>query len=67
MISANPELDPVEDELELEPPRLPAVTLEALPADELEELLAALDDDREVTGSPGDRLSNDTIVPLIGA
>jgi hypothetical protein len=70
-ISANPELDPLEED-DPEPPRLPAV------AAPLEPPLPELDDDDELleepledppadTVSPGDRLESDAIVPLVGA
>ena len=57
-----------DDDEDDEPPRLPAlVDVEGLEPDEDE--LAELEDDvdPEDTESPGDRLSNETIVPLVGA
>ncbi len=69
-ISANPELELLDDE---DPPRLPAVSLRRwrtpLP-DELEEedeLLEELPDEPADTLSPGVRLDSEAIVPLVGA
>jgi hypothetical protein len=70
-ISANPELEPLDEEPE--PPRLPAVEDPLAP-----EPLLELDDDDELledpldeppadTVSPGLRLESDAIVPLVGA
>ena len=70
-ISANPELDPLDDD-DPDPPRLPAVAAppaaEPLPDeleedDELDELLEEPPD----TVSPDVRLESDAIVPLVGA
>jgi hypothetical protein len=77
-ISANGELELlllVEDDDELEPPRLPAVVPPVVPpVVEVEEEplpaaldVEALDVDPADTVSPGERLESDTIVPLIGA
>jgi hypothetical protein len=78
-ICANGELalpDDDEDELEvLEPPRLPAAVPEAPPPEDPDEDEVPLDvpDANALplepadTVSPGERLANDTIVPLIGA
>jgi len=71
-ISANPELEPLEED-DPEPPRLPAV---AAPPDP--EPLPEPDDDEELpeelleepppdTVSPGVRLESEAIVPLVGA
>jgi hypothetical protein len=78
-ISANGdvELPEVEEDDELEPPRLPAV-VPAVPAPPpVEELdddplldvvdVEALEVDPADTESPGVRFASDTIVPLIGA
>jgi hypothetical protein len=68
------ELPVVEEEDELEPPRLPAVVPLEPPVVELEDdpLLDVLDVgaapvDPADTESPGERLASDTIVPVIGA
>jgi hypothetical protein len=73
MISANPELDPLEDD-EPVPPRLPAVAEPPVPDDPLPELDAEdeLDDEDDPepppdTASPGVRLDREAIVPLVGA
>ncbi len=72
-ISANAELllPELEDEEELEPPRLPAVVapVPLLPELEppLEEPAAALLELPPDTWSPGWRLESETIVPLVGA
>jgi hypothetical protein len=71
-ISANPELEPLDEEPE--PPRLPALADPAAPLpepdpepdeddDELDELPELPAD----TLSPGARLDSDAIVPLVGA
>jgi hypothetical protein len=71
-ISANPELEPLDEE-DPEPPRLPAVAapLAPLPEPELEdvdELLEELSEEPPLdTASPGVRLDSDAIVPLVGA
>jgi len=74
MISANPELEPLEDD-DPELPRLPAVDEPPEPEPPLPEL----DDDEEDeldeedpepppdTASPGVRLDREAIVPLVGA
>jgi hypothetical protein len=75
-ISANPELEPLEEEDEEEdpePPRLPAVEAPPAPAPLPEEL----DDEDELfeeppelpadTESPGVKLESEAIVPLVGA
>jgi hypothetical protein len=71
-ISANAELllPELEDEEELEPPRLPAVVpVPLLPELEppLEEPAAALLEVPPDTWSPGWRVESATIVPLVGA
>jgi hypothetical protein len=78
-ISANGELElpEVEDDDELEPPRLPAAVPPVPPAEEeVDEPLVdvvdavdveALDVDPADTESPAERDASDTIVPLIGA
>jgi hypothetical protein len=73
-ISANGELElpELEDDEELEPPRLPAVAPLWPPVDEVDEDpvvedAEALEVDPAETGSPAERLARDTIVPLIGA
>jgi len=72
MISANPELEPLDDD-EPEPPRLPAVAAPPAPAplpEELEdedELLEELPELPADTASPGVRLDSEAIVPLVGA
>ncbi len=74
MISANPELEPLEDD-EPDPPRLPAVAAppepdEPLPEPELDDEEVELDDDPEPppdTASPGVTLDKEAIVPLVGA
>jgi len=72
-ISANPELEPLdEDDEDDEPPRLPAVAAPPAAAaapedpddDELEE---PLEEPPLDTASPGVRLESDAIVPLVGA
>jgi hypothetical protein len=78
MISTNGEVElaePVLDEdEELEPPRLPAaVPAEPLPVEAEDDPLPELADpdpldvDPAETESPGDRFASETIVPLIGA
>jgi hypothetical protein len=77
-ISANAELEPLDEPLDdedpLEPPRLPAVALppavalallEDVPDDE--PLPDAVDVEPADTVSPGERLASETIVPLVGA
>jgi hypothetical protein len=68
-ISANPELEPLEDELE--PPRLPAVAAPPVAEDDDdddEELDDPLEEDPPLdTESPGVRLDSEAIVPLVGA
>jgi hypothetical protein len=69
-ISANPELEPLEEDPE--PPRLPAVAdpLAPLPEeleDEDELLEEPLEEPPDDTVSPGVRLDSDAIVPLVGA
>jgi len=70
-ISANPELEPLDDESE--PPRLPAVAAPAVPElpDEPEDEDELLEDEPPElpadTASPGVRLESDAIVPLVGA
>jgi len=72
-ISTNAEFEPLDDEDELEPPRLPAVAPPPLaPAplpEELDDepLLAAFDVEPPLTVSPGWRAESDTTVPLVGA
>jgi hypothetical protein len=71
-ISANAELllPELEDEEELEPPRLPAVVpVPLLPELEpaLEEPVVALLELPPDTWSPGWRVESETIVPLVGA
>jgi hypothetical protein len=77
-ISANAELEPLDEPLDdedpLDPPRLPAVALppavalallEDVPDDE--PLPDAVDVEPADTVSPGERLASETIVPLVGA
>jgi hypothetical protein len=67
-ISANVEVELLEDEDEL--PRLPAVVVPVDPLEEEpdeEEFVAVPDVEPADTESPGDRLSSETIVPLVGA
>jgi hypothetical protein len=73
---ANGEVEPaeVEEDEELEPPRLPAVAPVGLLVEELDDdpLLdvadvEALEVDPADTESPRERFASDTIVPLIGA
>jgi hypothetical protein len=75
-ISTNGEVEPaeVEEDEELEPPRLPAadpvgLLVEELDDDPLLEVVdvEALEVDPADTESPGERFASDTIVPLIGA
>ena len=69
MISAKPELE-LEELDELEPPRLPAVTPEPDPEDELDDDPLEDEDPLEPlpdTASPGLKLDSDAIVPLTGA
>jgi hypothetical protein len=75
-ISANGEVEPAEFEadVELEPPRLPAVVPLGPFVEELDDdpLLGVVDVealavDPADTESPRERLASDTIVPLIGA
>jgi hypothetical protein len=75
MISANPELEPLEED-EPDPPRLPAVAAPPDPDAPLElESDEDEDDDEDEdeepdppeTASPGVRLDRDAIVPLVGA
>ena len=74
-ISANGELElpVVEDDDELEPPRLPAVVPPVPPVEEPDEApllevdAVAVEVDPAEMESPGVRLASDTIVPLIGA
>jgi hypothetical protein len=69
MISANPELDPLEED-DPEPPRLPAVADPLPPLPELDDdddELDELPDPPADTVSPGVRLESDAIVPLVGA
>jgi hypothetical protein len=71
MISANPELELLEDE-DPEPPRLPAVAdpvppLPELDDDDDDDELDELPDPPADTVSPGVRLESDAIVPLVGA
>jgi hypothetical protein len=71
-ISAKPELEPLDEELEA--PRLPAVAAppvaplpEPDPDDDDELLEEPLEDPPPDTASPGARLDSDAIVPLVGA
>jgi hypothetical protein len=69
-ISANPELEPLDEELD--PPRLPAVAAPPVAAvpddpDDDDELDEALEEPPLDTVSPGVRLESDAIVPLVGA
>jgi hypothetical protein len=75
-ISANGELelDPLDDDDEPDPPRLPAVAAlpeapRPLPVEELDEELglAAFVLDPADTESPGTRSASEAIVPLVGA
>jgi hypothetical protein len=71
-ISANPALEPLEDEEE-DPPRLPAVAAPPLVAAPLpeepedDELLDELPEPPPDTVSPGVKLESEAIVPLVGA
>jgi hypothetical protein len=68
-ISANPELELLEEEPE--PPRLPAVVPEPVELEEPVELDDELDEDPveepPETVSPGDRLASEAMTPLVGA
>jgi hypothetical protein len=75
-ICANGEVEPaeVEEDEELEPPRLPAAVpapppVEPLDDDPLPDVVdaEALEVDPADTESPGERFASETIVPLIGA
>jgi hypothetical protein len=69
-ISAKVVLDEEELDEEDDPPRLPELVVEVPDEDEPEEdepVDVVDDDDPEDTASPGDRLSRETMVPLVGA
>lgn len=71
-ICANGEVEPVEleEDDELEPPRLPEVDPAPLFVEELDDEVVdveALEVDPADTESPGERFASETIVPLTGA
>jgi hypothetical protein len=69
-ISAKPELDEEELDEEDDPPRLPELVPDVDEPEEPEDdvPLDEFDDDEpEDTESPGERLSSETMIPLVGA
>ena len=69
-ISAKPELDEEELDEEDDPPRLPELVPDVDEPEEPEDdvpLDEVDDDEPEDTESPGERLSSETMIPLVGA